>query len=59
MAVPVSLPFTLDIDGNAAVMRGSVSINRTAFRIGEGEFAATDEIPAQVKIDIRVNATRK
>lgn len=59
MAVPVSLPFTLDIAGDKAVMRGIVSINRTAFRIGEGEFAATNEIPAQVKIDIRVNATRK
>jgi hypothetical protein len=57
--LPLTLPFTLTINGNKAIMRGSASIDRTAYKIGEGDYAATDEIPAAVRIDVLVNAARK
>lgn len=56
---PVSLPFTLKIDGKTAHAKGSVSIDRTAFGVGQGEWAATDSVPAAVKIDVDVAADRK
>lgn len=58
LTLPLSLPFTLTITGDKAVMRGSTSIDRTAYKIGEGDYAATDEIPAAVRVDVAVNATR-
>lgn len=59
VTLPISLPFTLRINGDKAIMQGSATVDRTAYRIGEGEFASTAEIPAVVKIDIAVQATRK
>lgn len=59
LTLPLSLPFTLTITGDKAVMRGSASIDRTAYKIGEGDFSATDEIPAAVRVDVAVNARRK
>lgn len=59
VTLPISLPFTLKIDGNKATMQGNASIDRTAYKIGEGEYASTAEIPGAVAIDIKVSATRK
>lgn len=59
MELPVSLPFTLRITGDRAIARGSTSIDRTAFRIGEGEFGSTDNIPAKVTVEVVVHAKRK
>jgi len=53
---PITLPFTLDITGDTAHMKGSATIDRTAYGIG---FPATDEIPAEVKIDIDLTAKRQ
>jgi cytochrome b561/polyisoprenoid-binding protein YceI len=55
---PVNLPFELKIDGDRARVRGETSLDRTAFGVGQGEFAATDQVPAQVKIEVDLRARR-
>ena len=58
VTLPLSLPFTLDIKGDRATMRGTATVDRTAYRIGQGMFEATNEVPAAVRVDVAVNATR-
>ncbi|HEX2562024.1 YceI family protein, partial [Phenylobacterium sp.] len=55
---PVNLPFELDLNEDRARVRGKAAIDRNAFGIGQGEFAATDQIPAQVKIEVDLRARR-
>ena len=50
---PMDLPFTLRITGAKADAEGQASLDRTAFGVGQGEFAATDQIPGAV--DVRFN----
>jgi cytochrome b561/polyisoprenoid-binding protein YceI len=50
---PMDLPFTLRITGARVDAEGQASLDRTAFGVGQGEFAATDQIPGAV--DIRFN----
>lgn len=59
VTMPLTLPFTLTITGDKAVMTGSAVVDRIAYKIGEGEYAATDEIPAAVKVDVQIQATRQ
>lgn len=53
---PIALPFTLDISGDTAHMKGSATIKRTDYGIG---WPATDEIPAEVKINVDLTAKRQ
>jgi polyisoprenoid-binding protein YceI len=53
------LPFRLKIDGDKARMSGVTSLDRTAFGVGQGEWQATDQIPAAVKVSVKLTATRK
>lgn len=55
---PLDLPFRLKIDGDRAEARGTVSLDRVAFGVGQGEFTATDQIPGQVTVKIDVKAKR-
>lgn len=55
---PVSLPFTLTITGSKAKMTGAINLNRSAFGVGTGEWASFEAVPANVRVDITVNATR-
>jgi cytochrome b561/polyisoprenoid-binding protein YceI len=55
---PMDLPFRLIIDGDRAQARGRASLDRNAFGVGQGEFAATDQIPGKVTLDIDVKAKR-
>ncbi len=50
--------FTLKIEGDTAWMTGTASLDRTAFGVGTGEWAGTDDIPAQVAVDVTIVATR-
>lgn len=59
MTAPLSIPFSLKIAGDEATMQGSATIDRLAYKIGEGDYASTAEIPAAVAIDIVVKARRK
>ena len=55
---PLDLRFGLKIDGDRAEMAGQASLDRTAFGVGQGAYAATDEIPAKVSIVAHVSARR-
>lgn len=55
---PLDLPFRLKIDGDKARMSGVTSLDRTAFGVGQGEWQATDQIPAKVQVSVRLTATR-
>ncbi|WP_448140465.1 YceI family protein [Sphingopyxis fribergensis] len=55
---PATLRFTLQIDGDRARVSGTARIDRTAFGVGQGEWAATDAIAAGVDIAFSFTATR-
>jgi polyisoprenoid-binding protein YceI len=55
---PTTIRFTLRIDGDRARVAGTVRIDRTAFGVGQGEWAATDAIAAGVDIAFSFNASR-
>ena len=52
---PLSLPFTLRIDGDTARMEGSATVDRTAYGVG---FAGTEDVPAEVSINVTLTAKR-
>jgi cytochrome b561/polyisoprenoid-binding protein YceI len=56
---PLSLPFSLKIDGDTATARGVTTLDRTAFGVGQGEWASTDQIGAKVKVSFAITAKRK
>jgi polyisoprenoid-binding protein YceI len=39
-------------------MTGETSLDRTTFGVGQGEFTATEQVPAKVAVRIQLNATR-
>ena len=55
---PATLRFTLRIEGDTAHVAGTARIDRTAFGVGQGEWAAIDAIAAGVDIDFSFSATR-
>jgi polyisoprenoid-binding protein YceI len=57
-SAPVVLPFTLDITGDVARMNGQVAINRTAFGVGQGEFATGDTVPLDVTVVVSITAKK-
>lgn len=59
VTMPVELPFTLTVRGTHATMQGTARLDRTAFRIGEGDYAATTEIPAGVAVEIAIEADQR
>lgn len=58
VAKPLALPFTLAIAGAAAKMHADVELNRLAFGVGQGEWKATDSVPAGVGVHIDIAARR-
>lgn len=56
---PATLRFTLHIVDDRARVSGSTQIDRTAFGVGQGEWAATDAIAAGVRVDFSFAATRQ
>jgi polyisoprenoid-binding protein YceI len=54
--LPLKLPFRLKIAGDRAQAQATAVLDRTAFGIGQGEFAATDQVPAKVMVDIDLKA---
>jgi cytochrome b561/polyisoprenoid-binding protein YceI len=55
---PIDLPFRLTITGNTAKVAGETSLDRTQFGVGQGEFTATDQVPAKVTVRVELTATR-
>lgn len=56
---PLKLPFTLSIAGDVATMTGKATIDRTVFGVGQGEWAATTDLPAAVSVTVAIKADRK
>ena len=56
----IKLPFSIDIRGNKAVARGTGTIRRLDYKIGEGpDFATGTPVALEVKVLFDVTATRK
>jgi polyisoprenoid-binding protein YceI len=55
---PVTLPFTLRISGDTAVMNGQIDIDRTAFGVGQGQWRATDTVAGPVTVLVSITARR-
>jgi polyisoprenoid-binding protein YceI len=55
---PLTLPFTLAITGGSAKMDAGVVLNRLAFGVGQGEWKATDTVPANVTVNVSLLARR-
>jgi polyisoprenoid-binding protein YceI len=58
-SVPLTLPFTVTIDGNRATASGSARLNRTAFGVGSGQWADTGTIADGVAVSFRLKARKK
>jgi polyisoprenoid-binding protein YceI len=58
VAKPLTLPFTLAITGALAKMSAAVQLNRLAFGVGQGEWKATDTVPAGVAVSVQLTAHR-
>ncbi len=58
VAKPIVLPFTLQITGAQAKMTGQVSINRTVFGVGQGQFKSAETVPLDVVVNVSLQAHR-
>lgn len=57
VAVPLALPFMLELDGDRAQMRGAVSLDRRHFNIGDN-LADEASLKFAVGVDVSLTATR-
>ena len=55
---PLTLAFTLKIQGNQARMVGGTVIDRHAFGVGQGQFAGEDSVPFAVNLRVSIAAKR-
>jgi polyisoprenoid-binding protein YceI len=59
VARDVTLPFTLAINGNTAVMKGETVLKRLAFGVGQGkDFTGDTPVARSVKVLVNVTAKR-
>jgi polyisoprenoid-binding protein YceI len=56
---PVSLPFTLQINGKTAHAVGHARLTRTAFGVGQGQWASGQWVALEVGVDIDITAQSK
>jgi polyisoprenoid-binding protein YceI len=54
----LALPFTLSIDGSRATADGAVTLVRTDYGVGQGEFATGEWVGLDVKVSFHIEATR-
>lgn len=55
---PLTLPFTVTINGANAVAQGSIGLNRNAFGVGQGQWASEETVGRVVTVSFTINATR-
>lgn len=55
----VPLNFTLDITGDKARAKGTATIDRTSFGVGQGDYASTAEIAGPVAVSFDFQATAR
>lgn len=59
-AVPITLAFVLaQYTPTQALVKGNVTIKRTLFGVGQGEWAQTDQVKDEVQINFTITATKK
>jgi len=58
VTVPVTLPFTLAITGDTAVMTGETKLDRRAFKIGMDSDASGSWVAFPVPVKVRITAAR-
>lgn len=56
--MPLVIPFTLDIENNTAHMKAEVTLDRTSFGIGQGQWADESAVKHDVKVLIDLKATQ-
>lgn len=56
--MPLVIPFTLDIENKTAHMKGEVTLNRTNFGVGGGQWADESTVKHDVKVMIDVKAAQ-
>lgn len=54
----IVLPFSLVIDGDAALVSGAVDLNRRDFNIGDGEWANDKLVAFDVRVEFEIAARR-
>lgn len=59
LSVPVSLPFTLAITGNTAVMTGQTVLDRRSFKIGMDSDAEGAWVGFPVPVKVKITAVKK
>ena len=53
---PLTLPFTLDITGARAEMEGEVTIDRTLWEVGSGNWSTNEWVSTKVVVDVKITA---
>lgn len=53
---PLTLPFTLDINGTQAEMEGTVTLDRTLWEVGTGAWATDEWVSTTVIVDVKIKA---
>lgn len=54
----VTLPFTLTIEGNRAHMKGTATVIRTDYGVGQGTWSAPNPVAHEVTVTVDLTATR-
>lgn len=55
---PVVLPFSLAIAGDVAKANGTLTLNRSQFKVGGGQFATAETVPFNVQVVVAVTAKK-
>jgi polyisoprenoid-binding protein YceI len=55
---PASLPFTLAINGTTAKANGALTLDRTAFGVGQGQFKTGATVDTKVAVTVALTARR-
>lgn len=53
---PLTLPFTLDITGARAEMEGQVTLDRTLWDVGSGNWSTDEWVSTKVVVDVKITA---
>jgi polyisoprenoid-binding protein YceI len=56
---PVTLPFSFEMDSRSAVIRGTTTLRRTDFNVGEGDWASGEAIGLDVRLDAEIVLKKK
>lgn len=55
----VALPFSLKSTGNATIARGTLTLNRSDFSIGQGRWASEEWVKYAVDVSFELHASKK